>query len=110
MAAKVVEKLGILSSGDDPADGGCGQETSDPKVYSVRVAEILGSRHNGVWSTQVEKDYTERFGEKLPSLWFQEADPARIRVECPVIGSSRYIVFPVSQVKKLCFFITSLFR
>jgi len=92
VAAKVVEKLGILSSYESESGS---QETSDPAVYSARVSDILGARHNGVWSSQVEKDYLEMFGERLPSLWFQEADTNKIRVECPVIGSSRYIVFPV---------------
>ena len=69
VAAKVVEKLGILSSYESESGS---QETSDPAVYSARVSDILGARHNGVWSSQVEKDYLEMFGERLPSLWFQE--------------------------------------
>jgi hypothetical protein len=30
-------------------------------------------RHNGVWSTQIEKEYLDKFSEKLPSLWYQVA-------------------------------------
>ena len=85
--------MGILTGGDP----GNSTETMDPKLYSDRVAELLGNRHNGVWSTQVEKEYQAKFGEKLPSLWYQEAGALnKIRVDCPVLGSGRYIVFPVA--------------
>ena len=57
---------------------------------------MIGDRQNGVWSTQIEKQYQDKFGEKLPSLWFQEVEAInRIRVDCPIPGSGRYIVFPV---------------
>ena len=57
---------------------------------------MIGERQNGVWSTQIEKQYQDKFGEKLPSLWFQEVEAMnRIRVDCPIPGSGRYIVFPV---------------
>ena len=43
----------------------------------------------------MEKEYQAKFGEKLPSLWYQEAEALnKIRVDCPVLGSGRYIVFP----------------
>ena len=83
--------MGILTGGDS----GSSTETTDPKLYSDRVAELLGNRHNGVWSTQIEKEYQAKFTEKLPSLWYQEAGALnKIRVDCPVLGSGRYIVFP----------------
>ena len=57
---------------------------------------MIGERQNGVWSTQIEKQYQDKFGEKLPSFWFQEVEAInRIRVDCPIPGSGRYIVFPV---------------
>ena len=93
MAAEVVKKMGILTG----AESGSSAETTDPVLYSGRVSELLGHRHNGVWSTQVEKEYQAKFGERLPSLWYQEAEALnRIRVDCPVLGSGRYIVFPVA--------------
>ena len=50
MAAEVVKKMGILAGPDSESS----LETSDPSLYSARVAELLGTRHNGVWSTQAE--------------------------------------------------------
>merc|ERR1711884_313165 len=71
-------------------------ETLDPQVYADRVVELIGDRQNGVWAAGVETQYSERFKEKLPSLWFQEVEAAgRIRVDCPIPGSGRYIVFPI---------------
>ena len=91
VAAEVVKKLGILIGGEATDT----IETSDPVLYSRRVAELLGARHNGVWSSQVQKEYEQRFGERLPSLWYQEAEALKeIRVDCPVLGYGRYIVFP----------------
>ena len=91
VAAEVVKKMGILVGGESTDAA----ETSDPVLYSTRVGELLGARHNGVWSTQVEKEYESKFCERLPSLWYQEAEALNtIRVDCPVLGSGRYIVFP----------------
>merc|ERR1712155_498914 len=86
--------MGILSG----SDGNSVQETLDTTVFSDRVVELIGERQNGVWSTQIEKQYQDKFGEKLPSLWFQEVEAInRIRVDCPIPGSGRYIVFPCTQ-------------
>ena len=93
LAEIIVKKLGILSGGE--SGGGMG-ETLDPQVYADRVVELIGDRQNGVWAAGVETQYSERFKEKLPSLWFQEVEAAgRIRVDCPIPGSGRYIVFPI---------------
>lgn len=92
LAQIIVKKMGILSG----SDGNAVQETLDTTVFSDRVVELIGERQNGVWSTQIEKQYQDKFGEKLPSLWFQEVEAInRIRVDCPIPGSGRYIVFPV---------------
>ena len=92
LAQIIVKKMGILSG----SDGSSVQETLDTTVFSDRVVELIGERQNGVWSTQIEKQYQDKFGEKLPSLWFQEVEAInRIRVDCPIPGSGRYIVFPV---------------
>ena len=70
--------------------------TLDPQIYADRVVELIGDRQNGVWAAGIETQYAERFNEKLPSLWFQEVEAAgRIRVDCPIPGSGRYIVFPI---------------
>lgn len=91
VAQKVVKELGILSGGE----GGAMAETSDPSLYAKRVVELIGNRLNGVWSTQIEKQYSDKFNEKLPSLWLEEVESMyMIRVESPIPGSGRYIVFP----------------
>ena len=95
LAEVIVKKLGILSG--QGGGGGVG-ETSDPRVYADRVVELIGDRQNGMWSAGVEEQYLERWGEKLPSLWFQEVEAeGRIRVDCPIPGSGRYIVFPMNS-------------
>jgi len=96
LAQIIVKKLGILSG----SDGSAVQETQDTELYADRVVELIGERHNGVWSTQIEKQYQDKYEEKLPSLWFQEVEAInRIRVDCPIPGSGRYIVFPGSQAR-----------
>ena len=96
LSAIIVKKLGIRGS---DGDGASVQETTqDMTVLADRVVTLIGDRQNGVWSTQIEKQYQDMFGEKLPSLWFQEVEAInRIRVDCPIPGSGRYIVFPVLQ-------------
>ena len=94
----IVKKLGIRGS---DGVGVQRQETQDASVFADRVVELIGERQNGVWSTQIEKQYQDLFGEKLPSLWFQELEAInRIRVDCPIPGSGRYIVFPVQTGAK----------
>jgi len=91
VAQKVVKELGILSGGE----GGAVAETTDPSLYAKRVVELIGNRLNGVWSTQIEKQYSDKYDEKLPSLWLEEVESMyMIRVESPIPGSGRYIVFP----------------
>ena len=94
LSSIIVKKLGIRGS---DGDGALVQETTqDMTVLADRVVTLIGDRQNGVWSTQIEKQYQDMFGEKLPSLWFQEVEAInRIRVDCPIPG--RYIVFPVLQ-------------
>ena len=93
LAAIIVKKLGI--HGTD-GDSNTVQETQDTTIFADRVVNLIGERQNGVWSTQIEKQYQDKYGEKLPSLWFQEVEAInRIRVDCPIPGSGRYIVFPV---------------
>lgn len=96
LAGVIVNKLGIRGA-DGEGEGASVQETQDMTLFADRVVQLIGERQNGVWSTQIEKQYQDKYGEKLPSLWFQEVEAInRIRVDCPIPGSGRYIVFPVA--------------
>jgi len=96
LAGIIVKKLGILGG----EEGGAVRETQETELYADRVVQLIGERQNGVWSTQIEKQYQDTFGERLPSLWFQEVEAiSRIRVDCPIPGSGRYIVFPVCRTE-----------
>ena len=53
--------MGILAGPDSETS----LETADSSIYSTRVAEILGTRHNGVWSTQAESLINTRFTRVL---------------------------------------------
>ena len=97
LAGIIVDKLGIRGA-DTEGEGASVQETQDMTLFADRVVQLIGDRQNGVWSTQIEKQYQDMFGERLPSLWFQEVEAInRIRVDCPIPGSGRYIVFPVTS-------------
>ena len=48
-------------------------------------------RSNGVWSHQVEAEYSEKFAEKLPSDWVEKLENInQIKVDIPVPNSVRY--------------------
>ena len=48
---------------------------------------------NGIWSSEIEKQYIDKHSEKLPSLWLEDLEAMDvIKVESPVSG--KYIVFP----------------
>ena len=77
-------------------------------MYSVRESQLclvrtlfvendhlrsasLGMRTNGVWSHQVEAEYSEKFAEKLPSDWVEKLEKInQIKVDIPVPNSVRY--------------------
>ena len=51
---------------------------------------ILAERANGVWSHQIESEYSENFNEKLPQNWFEKLeDINQIKVDSPVPNSVR---------------------
>lgn len=47
---------------------------SEPKDVKEQVPEMLRPHAHGVWSTQIEKDYQDKFGEQLPSNWVEIVD------------------------------------
>ena len=82
-----------------------------------RIVDLVGSRSNGVWSTQIEVEYTRKFkGEAgLPDKWTkaleaeaekaaadgqQSTTPFPLRVDWPLPGSDRCIIYTnLKQVK-----------
>ena len=66
-----------------------------------RIVELVGSRTNGVWSTQIEVEYSRKFkGESLPEKWPAalerlEDSMAKLRVDRPIPGDNgRCIILP----------------
>ena len=84
------------------------------KVIS-RIVDLVGSRSNGVWSTQIEVEYKRKFkGEAdLPDKWTkaleaeaekaaasEKAPPFPLRVDWPLPGVDRCIIYTnLKQVK-----------
>ena len=71
---RVVELLGIL--------------ISSLQLWSS--TDFLGGRSNGVWSHQVESEYHDKHGEKLPANWIEKLEEInQIRIESPIPDSIR---------------------
>ena len=67
-----------------------GKNTLFVENHHLRSAS-LGMRTNGVWSHQVEAEYSEKFTEKLPSDWVEKLENInQIKVDIPVPNSVRY--------------------
>ena len=75
-------------------------------VMIDRVLDIVANRTNGVWSTRVETEYIQKFGQSLPLHWterietYQTRDRVKkkIHIERPI--QDRCIVMPfIDQVK-----------
>ena len=50
----------------------------------------VGERSNGVWSHQVENEYSEKFNEKLPVNWVEKLQEInQIKADSPVPNSVR---------------------
>ena len=61
------------------------------KITIADLHHYLGTRTNGVWSHQVEAEYSEKFAEKLPSDWVEKLENInQIKVDIPVPNSVRY--------------------
>lgn len=63
-----IKKLGVTDLNIEPAL----KISKDLFIYTERVTDILGERSNGVWSHQVESEYSEKFNEKLPVNWVEK--------------------------------------
>ena len=51
---------------------------------------FIGERFNGVWSHQVENEYSEKFKEQLPVTWIEKMEEInQIRIESPIPDSVR---------------------
>jgi len=86
-----IKKLGVTDLNIEPVL----KVSKDLFIYTERVTDILGARSNGVWSHQVESEYSEKFNEKLPVNWVEKLQEInQIKVDSPVPNSVRVIVFP----------------
>ena len=74
-------------------------------VLIDRIVELVGNRSNGVWSTRIELEYSQKFGQALPPHWserietYQTRDTVkkRIHIERPI--QDRCIIMPyIEQV------------
>ena len=74
-------------------------------VLIDRVVDLVANRSNGVWSTRIELEYNQKFGQALPPHWserietYQTRDTVkkRIHIERPI--QDRCIIMPfIEQV------------
>ena len=72
-----------------------------------RVCEIVANRSNGVWSTRVETEYSQKFGASLPLHWterietFQTRDKVKKKLHFERPIQDKCIVMPfIDQVNK----------
>jgi len=87
----VIKKLGVTHQNVGPTL----KITKDLFIFTQRVIQILGDRSNGVWSHQIETEYSGKFNETLPLDWVEKLKEInQIKVESPVPDSVRVIVFP----------------
>ena len=83
LAQIVVKKLGILSG----SDGSAIPETQDTGLYADRVVQFIGERHNGVWSTQIEKQYQDKYNENCPASGSKRLkQPTESELTAPFLG------------------------
>ena len=62
------------------------------------ILDLVGKRTNGVWSTQIEVEYKEKFKKALPDKWPDKIEASteagkKLRVDKPI--ADRYIIYPV---------------
>ena len=83
LAQIIVKKLGILSG----SDGSAIPETQDTGLYADRVVQLIGERHNGVWSTQIEKQYQDKYNENCPASGSKRLkQPTESELTAPFLG------------------------
>jgi hypothetical protein len=85
---------------------GMASKEINPDILIDRIVELVGQRTNGVWSTSIEKEYGEKYGQALPDHWTERIETyqtrptvkKRIHIERPI--QDRCIVMPfVDQVE-----------
>ena len=70
--------------------------------YVDRILQLVGARTNGVWSTQIDIEYSQSFDDKLPDKWPDKIEKLeygqmRLRVDRPIPG--RCIILPNLEYK-----------
>ena len=69
----------------------------DMVKFIDRIIELVGKRSNGVWSTQIDVEYSKTFHDILPDKWPDKIEnieygKKRLRVDRPIPG--RCIILP----------------
>jgi len=79
------------------------QAPSDDKLAEIenRLSSLVEGRDNGVWSTQLEKEYTKKYNKILPTNWptklLQCKDKlSKIAIE-PSCVANRFILTPIQK-------------
>ena len=72
-------------------------EELDMVKFIDRIIELVGKRSNGVWSTQIDVEYSQTFDDILPDKWPDKIEnieygKKRLRVDRPIPG--RCIILP----------------
>ena len=76
-------------------------DDSFPDSVVDRIVSLVGTRTNGVWSTQIDVEYERKFkGEKLPDKWPDKIESScygklKLRVDRPI--PDRCIILPNLQ-------------
>ena len=65
--------------------------------YIDRIIQLVGKRSNGVWSTQIDVEYSQTFKDRLPDNWPDKIEKIdygskRLRIDRPIPG--RCIILP----------------
>ena len=65
--------------------------------YIDRIIQLVGKRSNGVWSTQIDVEYSQTFSDYLPENWPEKVEKVdygkkRLRIDRPIPG--RCIILP----------------
>lgn len=77
------------SSSEDSSDT---SEVTDLETVVDRIIGLIGKRANGVWSTRIAAEYSEKFGVALPRNWeaqLKKVTDPRFRIDSPM--KDRYV-------------------
>lgn len=69
----------------------------DIDAVAARMATIVGTKSNGVWSNKVSEQYKAKYKEQLPENWLNQIDSLRhhLQIMSPIDGF--YIVAPCAK-------------